>query len=47
MAGLPASLIEMLTGIPRNTIYSKKKRLLEEIASGDKPHRILLMAAIK
>lgn len=47
MAGLPGSLIQMLTGIPRNTIYSKKRRLLEDIRVSDKPHRDLLLAAIQ
>lgn len=47
MAGFPASLVELLTGIPRNTQYSKKRRLLEELAISDAPHRELLYRAIK
>ena len=47
MAGFPASLVELLTGIPRNTLYSKKRRLLDELSISDAPHRELLYRVIK
>lgn len=47
MAGFPASLIEVLTGFSRNTIYSKKQRLLDTISGSDCINRELLMRAIR
>lgn len=47
MAGFPASTIELLTGIPKNTIYTKKKRLLQEIHDGNAPDRELFLLSIK
>lgn len=47
MAGFPASLIELLTGIPKNTLYSKKSRLLDELADSHSPHKDLLYRSIK
>lgn len=47
MAGFPASLIELLTGIPKNTVYSKKQRLLLKLESGKGDHCNELIRAIK
>ncbi|MBQ4390366.1 MAG: hypothetical protein II824_10460 [Bacteroidales bacterium] len=47
MAGFPASLIEILTGIPKNTLYSKKSRLLDELEASHSSHRDLFCRAIK
>lgn len=47
MAGFPASLISMLTGMPRNTIYSKKQRLLDSIRDGKSIYRELLLRSIQ
>lgn len=47
MAGFPASLIELFTGIPKNTIYSKKKRLVEDLEKSTAPHKDLFVLAIK
>lgn len=46
MAGFQGSLIEMLTGLPRNTVYSKKRRLLEKIKDSDCTHRDLFIRAL-
>ncbi len=47
MAGFPASLIELLTGIPQSTLYSKKSRLLDELAASHSPYKDLLYRSIK
>lgn len=47
MAGFSASLIEVLTGIPRNTIYSKKLRLVLDIEKKRGPHCDQILLAIK
>lgn len=47
MAGFPASLIGILTGMPRNTIYSKKQRLLDSIRDGNSSYRELLLRSIQ
>ncbi len=47
MAGFPASFIELLTGIPKNTLYSKKSRLLDELAASHSPYKDLLYRSIK
>jgi len=47
MAGFPAAIIEILIGINKNTIYTKKKRLLEEIADSNVAHKELFLLAIK
>ncbi len=47
MAGFPASLIELLTGIPKSTLYSKKSRLLDELAASHSPYKDLLYRSIK
>ncbi len=47
MAGFPASLIEVLTGMNKNTIYSKKQRLLETIEKSACDHCELLIRAIQ
>lgn len=47
MAGFTTPMIEIMTGVPRNTLYSKKRRLLEEIRGSDAVHKDLLMMMIK
>ena len=47
MAGFPASLIELLTGIPKSTLYSKKSRLLDELAASHSPYKDLLYRSVK
>ena len=47
MAGFPAYLIELFTGIPQNTIYSKKRRLLEKIRNSTVEHRNLFLLTIE
>lgn len=47
MAGFPASLIELYTKMPRNTIYSKKRRLLAEIQDSTAPHKEFFLLVIK
>lgn len=47
MAGFPASFIGMLTSMPRNTVYSKKQRLLELIKGSKSVNRDLLLRAIQ
>ena len=47
MAGFPASLIELLTGISKNTLYSKKSRLLDALAASHSAHKDLFYRAIK
>lgn len=47
MAGFPATTIEILTGVNKNTIYTKKKRLLEEIVDSSVAHKELFLLAIK
>lgn len=47
MAGFPATTINILTGMNKNTIYTKKKRLLEEITDSNVIHKELFLLAIK
>lgn len=47
MAGFTTPMMEILTGIPKNTLYSKKSRLLEEIRRSDAGHKDLFLMAIK
>ena len=47
MAGFTMPLVEMMTHIPKNTLYSKKSRLLDEIRGGNAPHKELFLLAIK
>lgn len=47
MAGFTMPMVEMMTHIPKNTLYSKKSRLLDEIRSGNAPHKDLFLLAIK
>ncbi len=47
MAGFTTPMIEILTGIPKNTLYSKKSRLLDEIRSSSAGHKDLFLMAIK
>ena len=47
MAGFTMPMVEMMTHIPKNTLYSKKSRLLDEIRAGNAPHKDLFLLAIK
>ena len=47
MAGFPASTIELLMGIPQNTVYTKKKRLLEAISKHETEFKELFLTAIE
>lgn len=47
MAGFTMPLVEVMTHIPKNTLYSKKSRLLGEIREGNAPHKELFLLAIK
>ena len=47
MAGFTAPMIELLTSIPKNTLYSKKSRLLDEIRESSALHKDLFLLAIK
>jgi len=47
MAGFTTPMLELLTKAPRNTIYSKKKRLLEEIKRSSALHKELFQMVIK
>lgn len=47
MAGFPASTIELLMGIPQNTVYTKKKRLLDNLVKSDTEFKELFLLAIK
>ena len=47
MAGFTVPMIEILTGITKNTLYSRKSRLLEQIRSSDAEHRDLFLIAIQ
>lgn len=47
MAGFTTPMIEVLTSIPKNTLYSKKSRILEEIRNSDVEHKDSLLIAIK
>lgn len=47
MAGFTIPMTEMLTGCLKNTLYSRKSRLLEEIRNSDAPHKDLFLIAIK
>ena len=47
MAGFTIPLIELLTGCPKNTLYSRKSRLLEEIKKSDVVHKDLFVMAIR
>lgn len=47
MAGFSTPMIELLTSTPRNTLYSKKSRLLEEIRNSKVAHRDLFLMVIK
>ena len=38
MAGYPASTIRLLTGVPENTVYSQKRRLLADLAGNPPQH---------
>lgn len=47
MAGFSMPMIEILTSTPKNTLYSKKSRLLDEIRNSNVAHKDLLMLTIK
>ena len=47
MAGFSTPMIELLTRIPKNTLYSKKSRLLYEIRESSTLHKDLFLLAIK
>lgn len=47
MAGFTTPMIELMTGIPKNTLYSKKSRILEEIRDSNVEHKELFLMAIK
>jgi hypothetical protein len=46
MAGFSTPMIELLTRIPKNTLYSKKSRLLDEIRRSSSNHKDLFILAI-
>ena len=46
MAGFTTPMIEVLTGITKNTLYSRKSRLLEEIRNSDVEHKELFLMSI-
>lgn len=47
MAGFTIPLMEVLIGSPKNTIYSRKSRILEEIKNSDVEHKDLFLMVIK
>jgi len=47
MAGFTTPMLELLTKTKRNTLYSKKKRLLEEIRDSSAAHKDLYLMVIK
>ena len=47
MAGFTTPMLELLTKTKRNTIYSRKKRLLEEIKDSSAAHKDLYLMVIK
>ena len=47
MAGFTVPMIEILTGVTKNTLYSRKSRLLEQIRSSDAEHKDLFLMAIQ
>lgn len=47
MAGFTVPMIEILTGITKNTLYSRKSRLLEQLRSSDAEHKDLFLMAIQ
>ena len=47
MAGFTTPMLELLTKTPRNTLYSKKSRLLEEIRNSSAKHKDLFLMVIK
>ena len=47
MAGFTTPMLELLTKTKRNTIYSRKKRLLEEIKDSSATHKDLYLMVIK
>ncbi len=47
MAGFSTPMMELLTSTPRNTLYSKKSRLLDEIRDSRVEHRDLFLLVIK
>lgn len=46
MAGFTTPMIEVLTSIPKNTLYSRKSRLLGEIRNSDVEHKELFLMSI-
>ncbi len=47
MAGFTTPMLEIMTGVPKNTLYSKKSRILEEIRNSDVEHKDSLLMAVK
>lgn len=47
MAGFTTPMLEIMTGVPKNTLYSKKSRILEEIRNSDVEHKDSFLIAIK
>ena len=47
MAGFTISMMEILTGTLKNTLYSRKSRILEEIRNSDVEHKELFLMVIK
>lgn len=47
MAGFTTPMMEILTSTPRNTLYSKKSRLLDEIRDSTVEHKNLFLMVIK
>jgi hypothetical protein len=47
MAGFTVPMIEILTSVTKNTLYSRKSRLLEQIRNSDAEHKDLFLMAIQ
>lgn len=47
MAGVTIPVMEMLTGSLKNTLYSRKSRILEEIRNSNAEHKDLFLTVIK
>ena len=47
MAGFTTPMMEILTSTPRNTLYSKKSRLLDEIRDSSVEHKDLFLMVIR
>lgn len=47
MAGFTASMVALLTGLSCDNVYTKKTRILKEIARSEVPHKDLFLLTIK